>query len=138
MEKFNQMSPINKNNFIFPIKHFKRLFKPLKKKNPQDYKFIMNLITKGADIKRTPKPPKNSHPNYPIKDKSLIEQITKKILHHLELGQFRGPYWLHQYPQSKYKIHTSPVSVKRKPSGKGLLLVDESQPIGDSINSAIS
>ena len=129
---------MNHNNFIFNIKHYKKIFEPLKNINLSDYKFIMDVITKGADIKRSEIPPSTSHPNYPIKDKELIEKVTKKLLHHLELGQLRGPYDLLRHQLSfEYKIHTSPISAKLKPSGKAIMLVDESAPKGDSINSAI-
>ena len=98
----------------------------------------MDIITKGANIKRSEKPPSKPHPNYPIHDKKLIEKVTKKLLHHLELGQLRGPYNPHKNaPKYKYKIHTSPISAKLKASGKAMMLVDESAPLGDSINSEI-
>ena len=93
---------------------------------------MLEIVTKGADIKRSEIPPTTSHSNYPIKDKTLIEKVTKKFLHHLELGQMRD-----DSPTYKYPIHTSPISVKLKPSGKAMMLVDESAPLGDSINSAI-
>ena len=98
---------------------------------------MINLITKGADIKRTEIPPSKSHPNYPINDDELINKVTKKLLHHIDLGQIDGPHPLDDLPTFKYKIHTSPLSCKLKPSGKAMMLVDESAPQGDSINSAI-
>ena len=97
----------------------------------------MDLVTIGADIKRSVIPPTVSANNYPVNDPFLIKQVTKKLLHHLDLGQFRGPYQLDDTPFYPFRIHTSPISAKLKPSGKALMLVDESAPLGDSINSAI-
>ena len=59
------------------------------------------------------------------------------MLHHLDLGQLRGAYNLDDLPKFKYPIHVSPISAKLKSSGKAMMLVDESAPKGDSINSAI-
>ena len=98
----------------------------------------MNLITKGADIKRSVIPPPKSHPNYPVFGTSLIAKVTKKLLHHLNLGQLAGPYKLNKLPKFKYRIHTSPISAKLKSSGKAMMIVDESAPLGASINSAIN
>ena len=122
---------------IFDIKEFKKVFKPLKDRCPNDYYFVMNLITKGADIKRTEKPPSTSTENYNINDLILIEKVTKKLLHHLDLGQLRGPYDLTDLPKFKYRVHYSPISAKLKASGKAMMIVDESAPLGNSINSAI-
>ena len=98
----------------------------------------MQLITIGADIKRSEIPPSKSHPNYPIHDIELIEKVTKKLLKHLFLGQLKGPYPLNKLPKHKYKIHLSPIAAKLKPSGKAMILVDESAPQNDNINSAIN
>ena len=97
----------------------------------------MNIITKGADIRRTELPPPISHPNYDIDDVALIEKVTKKLLHHLDLGQFRGPYTDENKPKYKYRIHTSPIACKTKASGKAMAIINESAPLGASINSEI-
>ena len=131
------MTPKSISNFIFNVKTYKKIFKPLKKINKQDYNFIIKLITQGADIKRTPKPPPKAHPNYPVKDKSLIEKVTTKFLKHIHLGQIDGPYDTKNQPKFDYPIHTSPISVKLKSSGKAMMLIDESAPLEHSINSEI-
>ena len=82
-------------------------------------------------------PPPHSHPNYPVFGTSLIAKVTAKLLHHLNLGQMAGPYKLSKLPKFPYRIHTSPISAKLKSSGKAMMLVDASAPLGASINSAI-
>ena len=52
----------------------------------------MDIVKKGADIKRSTIIPPKAMPNYPIKDINLIRKVTIKFLHHLNLGQMKGPY----------------------------------------------
>ena len=100
---------------------------------------MMHTIKNGANIKRSPIPPKFSCKNYPLpKNKSILNLVTKKFLHHLQLGQIKGPYNLHSLPTFAYRIHTSPIAIKLKASGKPMILIDESAPILDSINSHIN
>ena len=56
------------------------------------YKFILEVLTIGADIKRDKIPPQKSAPNYPIHDQNLIAKVTEKFLHHIKLGQISGSY----------------------------------------------
>ena len=120
------MKPQQISNFIFNLDNYKYIFAPLKNINPSDYNFIMEVITKGADIKRSEIPFPFSQPNYPIKGTL-----------HIKLGQIEGPYKLSNIPLTKYPIHTSPLSCKLKSSGKPMMLIDESAPLGASINSEI-
>ena len=128
---------MNLNNFIFDVNKYKHYFAPLKHINPNDYQFIIDLVTIGADIKRSEIPPPKSNPNYPIHGSLLIEKVTEKLLLHLKQGHFRGPYFKNQLPLFKYKIHTSPIAAKLKASGKPMILVDESAPKCHNINSVI-
>ena len=131
------MTPINNNNFNFNISTYKNIFKPLIKINKDDYKFLIELVTIGADIKRSTTPPPKSNPNYNIKDPNLILKVTEKFLKHLDDGFFRGPYPLDDLPILFDKIHTSPVAAKFKDSGKVMIIVDASSPLNHSINSEI-
>ena len=131
------MQPINKNNFIFNINEYNRIFSPLKNISPKDYSFVMNLVTIGADIKRSTKPPPISNPNYPINNPLLTIKVTQKFLKHLNDGHFRGPYKLDELPSLFDKIHTSPIAAKFKNTGKVMILVDASAPKNHNINSEI-
>ena len=131
------MKPLNVSNFIFDVNVYKKTFAPLRHNQPNDYYFMIEIVTKGADIKRTEIPPPISHPNYPISDPKLIEAVTKKFLHHLLLGQFWGPFSKNELPKLKYRIHTSPIAAKFKASGKAMIIVDESSPKFLNINSVI-
>ena len=71
---------MNINNFIFDIDTYQHYFAPLKQINPNDYKFIIDLVTIGADIKRSEIPPPKSNPNYPINGDLLLEKVTEKLL----------------------------------------------------------
>ena len=130
------MPPVNYSNFIFNLRHFQTIFHDLQFSKPNDYKFIINLITHGVDIKRSTTKPSKSAPNYPIKPK-VIKPTTIKLLNHLALGQIAGPFDLIQHPDLFDKVHTSPLSIKLKHSGKPMVLIDQSSPEGDSINSEI-
>ena len=131
------MSPININNFNFNTNTYSNIFKPLLKINPSDYKFIMDIVTIGADIKRNTTPPPISNKNYPIHDHKLILKVTEKLLKHLKSGHFRGPYALDELPILFDTIHTSPIAAKFKSSGKVMILVDASAPKSHNINSEI-
>ena len=131
------MKPQQISNFIFNLDNYNYIFGPLKNINLSDYNFIMEVITKGADIKRSEIPPPYSQPNYPIKGTLLIEKVTEKFIKHIKLGQIEGPYKLSNAPLTKFPIHTSPLSCKLKSSGKPMMLIDESAPLGASINSEI-
>ena len=97
----------------------------------------METITNGADIKRSEIPPPKITPNYKCDDIDLIRKVTIKFLKHIQLGQMWGPHKLHQLPNLNYKIHLSPIACKLKPSGKAMMLIDESSPKNHSINSEI-
>ena len=131
------MPPKNSSNMIFNIKTYKKIFYPLQKINESDYNFIITLISEGADIKRTEIPPPTSNPPYPQPDNDTTIKVTTKLLHHIDLGQFRGPYNDDNLPAFKYKIHYSPITAKTKPSGKAMILIDQSAPLICSINSEI-
>ena len=131
------MKPLNINNLTFKLENYKNIFKPLIKLNFDDYNFIINIITKGADIKRTTTSPPKSNPNYPISNPYLIRKVTEKFIHHLKLGHLEGPHPLDNLPSFDHPIHTSPIACKLKSSGKAMMLIDESSPKDHNINSEI-
>ena len=131
------MEPKNYNNFIFDIQVYKKIFKPLEKINKSNYDFIIEIITKGANIKRKEQPPPNHSKNYKCDNIDLIRKVTKKFIKHIELGQMWGPHKLHKLPKLNYKIHLSPIACKLKSSGKAMMLIDESSPKDHSVNSEI-
>ena len=67
---YKNKKPQFKTNFIFNENHYKAVFNPLKKTDKDSYNFMINLMTEGADIKRTERPPSKSHPNYPMNDET--------------------------------------------------------------------
>ena len=117
---------------------YKYELRHLKQIDPLWYQYILDIVTEGADIRRSEALPGQSLDYCGIQDPLIINLITKKLHYHILQGHLEGPYSDNELPYNKRNLHYSPVFGFLKSSNKPVFIVDLSSPKENSVNSAIS